>query len=92
MNIPLSTQVDWSRLYPDEDSRVMVRDAYEATEKTESWKYLQNFEPQNGFMFTDNPVVSKINSNLKYQGHSGSSYGWTMRQIQYIATHGIKYN
>jgi hypothetical protein len=92
MNIPLSTQVDWSRLYTDEDSRVMVRDAYEATEKTESWKYLQNFEPQNGFMFTDNPIINKISSNLKYDGHSGCSYGWTMRQIQHIAIHGVKYD
>ncbi len=91
MNIPPSAQVDWPKLYTDEHSRMMVKDAYEATEKTESWEFLKNFEPQNGFMFTDNPIVNKIGANLKYEGHSGGSYGWTMRQIQYIATHGVKY-
>jgi hypothetical protein len=91
MNIPPSSQVDWQKLYPDENSRMMVKDAYEATEITESWEYLKNFEPNRGFMFTDDPIVNKIGKNFKYDGHSGSSYGWTMRQIQYIATHGVKY-
>ena len=92
MSIIPSTQVDWVRLYEDDNSRFMVKDAYEATEKAEAWDYLKNFEPNNGFMFSNDTTVNKINANIKYDGHSGSSYGWTMRQIQYIAKNGIKYD
>jgi hypothetical protein len=27
---------------------------------------------------------------LGYDGHSGASFGWTMRTMQYIANHGEK--
>jgi hypothetical protein len=92
MSILPSTQVDWVRLYKDEHSRFMVKDAYEATEKAEAWDYLKRFEPDQGFMFSSDATVNKINANMKYDGHSGGSYGWTMRQIQYIAQNGIKYD
>jgi hypothetical protein len=42
----------------------------------------------NGNMFSDNPMFSAILNNMQV-GHSGSSYAWTMRNLQYIATHGI---
>ena len=92
MSIIPSSQVDWPRFYKDENSRLMVKDAYEATEKVEAWDFLKTFEPTNGFMFSDHTIINKINANLKYDGHSGGSYGWTMRQIQLIAQKGINYD
>jgi hypothetical protein len=92
MSILPSTQVDWPRFYKDEHSRLMVKDAYEAAEKAEAWDFLKIFEPERGFMFSDNPNLNKISANMKYDGHSGGSYGWTMRQIQLIAQKGIVYD
>ena len=37
---------------------------------------------------TEIQAISKKMEELGYYGHSGSSFGWTMRQMQYIAQHG----
>jgi hypothetical protein len=62
------------------------------TQQRESctWTYLCDNPPseRTGYMFSDNPVFSAIISHMQV-GHSGSSYAWTMRNLQYIATHGL---
>jgi hypothetical protein len=62
------------------------------TQQREScaWKYLRDNPPSEstGYMFSDNPMFGVINGNMQV-GHSGASYAWTMRNLQYIATHGI---
>ena len=42
-----------------------------------------------GYMFSKEAEIylAPVNQHIKYAGHSGASYGWTMRQMQYIATH-----
>ena len=54
------------------------------------WTYLRNNPPSDstGYMFSDNPVFSSIMNNMQV-GHSGCSYAWTMRNLQYIASHGM---
>jgi ubiquitin len=79
----------------------MVRDAMNAiVEATESasfkergidgWQYLHNYTPLEGrgFMFSDDATVNTFQSYMKV-GHSGSSYGHTMRQIEFIAKYGL---
>ena len=79
----------------------MVRDAMNAiVEATESasfkergidgWLYLHNYTPLEGrgFMFSDDSTVNTFQSYMKV-GHSGSSYGHTMRQIEFIAKYGL---
>lgn len=79
----------------------MVRDAMNAiVEATESasfkergidgWLYLHNYTPMEGrgFMFSDDSTVNTFQSYMKV-GHSGSSYGHTMRQIEFIAKYGL---
>lgn len=39
-------------------------------------------------MFSEHPNLTRIDNAMKYGGHSGSSHGWTMRQMEYIAKHG----
>ncbi len=41
-----------------------------------------------GFMFSDAPELREIDLHMKYGGHSGSSYAWTMRNMEYIAKNG----
>jgi len=73
-----------------------VRDGIEAVIKTTQqrescvWTYLRDTPPDEsrGYMFTNNPVFNEIMNNMQV-GHSGTSYGWTMRNLQYIASHGL---
>jgi hypothetical protein len=42
-------------------------------------------------MFSNDPRVNIIYNKIEelgYTGHSGASFGFTMRTMQYIATHG----
>ena len=73
-----------------------IRDGIEAVIKTTTqresctWTYLRDNPPSEstGYMFSNNPEFTAINSNMQV-GHSGSSYAWTMRNLQFIATQGI---
>jgi ubiquitin len=55
------------------------------------WEYLSKYSPPagEGFMFSRDNVVDQIGVYMKV-GHSGSSYGHTMRQLEFIAKNGIK--
>jgi hypothetical protein len=74
-----------------------VRDGIEAVIKTTQqrescmWTYLRDTPPDEsrGYMFSKpDPVFEAILKNMQV-GHSGGSYGWTMRNLQYIASHGL---
>ena len=47
---------------------------------------MKTYDPTAGFMYTPpTKEVRQINTAMKYTGHSGASYGWTMRMIQHMA-------
>jgi hypothetical protein len=73
----------------DQMSREMVEDVYKAVQKAEAWDLMKE-EPGEGkgYMFSSDPRYKAIQTNMEYSGHSGSSYGWTMRQAQFIAQKG----
>jgi hypothetical protein len=68
----------------------MLKDAHNAITLCELWDWLRTFHPKSGegFMFTTHPNLNTINEAMTYQGHSGASYGWTMRQMESIAKRG----
>ena len=78
------------------DFNYNVLDGIEAVIKTTNqrescmWSYLRDNPPSDstGYMFSDNPMFNAIMSNMQV-GHSGNSYAWTMRNLQYIASHGM---
>ena len=72
----------------DASERAMLEDAYKAITRTESWSIMANDPGEGGFMFAPLTYLDSVNKAMEYTGHSGASYGWTMRQMQYIATHG----
>lgn len=45
-------------------------------------------EVEQGFMFNDFAEMKLIDKELKYDGHSGASYGFTMRVMEMIAKKG----
>jgi len=74
----------------DESSRLMLQNAYQAITASEAWDYMKSFNEQS-FMFSSNPMTGKIMNKMEvlgYTGHSGSSFGWTMRCMEFLAKHG----
>ena len=77
-------------IIPDEHSRFMLKNAHQAITLAEAWQFMRTFNDQS-FMFSSNPIVSDIMkkmSELGYDGHSGTSFGWTMRQMEFLAING----
>jgi hypothetical protein len=68
----------------------MLEDAEAAITQCGLWDWLREYTPEEGkgFVFSSHPNLDRIISAMKYEGHSGSSYAWTMRQMEYIAKHG----
>ena len=74
----------------DEHARFMLKNAHQAITSTEYWHYMRTFSEQS-FMISDSPAVSRIMSKMSqlgYDGHSGSSFGWTMRHMEFLAKNG----
>jgi hypothetical protein len=69
----------------DKETQIMFADAYQAIEAAEAWDYMKTDPGDGGYMFSQSDMLSKINSKMTYNGHSGSSYGWTMRMMQRLA-------
>jgi hypothetical protein len=67
------------------ETRIMFDDAYRAITKAEAWDYMKTDPGEGGYMFSQSEMLTKINSCMKYDGHSGSSYGLTMRMMQRLA-------
>ena len=57
-----------------------------------AWEFLNYFEPHKdlGFMLTAHPILSKISDASENEGlgHSGASWGMTMRHMELIAKKG----
>ena len=70
-----------------ENSRIMIKTAIRAITELELWDYLRNFSEE-CFMFTNDERVNKIYKKIEelgYEGHSGGSFSYTMRIMEFIA-------
>lgn len=67
----------------------MLQDAYTAVHACDAWEWLIMFQPHpnEGFMFSADPMLTQISLAMKY-AHSGSSFAFTMRTLQDIARRG----
>jgi len=77
-----------------ESDRTMLQTAFDAVTQLELWDFVTNFNENNGFMFSKSPNVSRIYSKIEqlgYRGHSGASFAYTMRTMQYIGEHGMEH-
>jgi len=86
--ITYPTNPDWS--FAGQDT-YMLSSAYHVIHQNEGWTLLRNFQGES-FMFSRNPritnLMTKVN-NAYGGGHSGSSIGYTMRNMEYIAKNGF---
>jgi hypothetical protein len=71
----------------DDNSSTMLQDAHRACTRAGAWDWLKTFNEES-FMFSSHPLISTITEKMEYKGHSGASFGWTMRNMEYIAKHG----
>ena len=77
--------------YVDDNSRIMFENAYQAISSTEMWDYMK--KDMESFIFSSDKeikIISKKMEDLGYDGHSGSSFGITMRNMQFIALNGLE--
>jgi len=69
-----------------------------AVDKSGLWEWLRAYEvdPSRGFMFANNPEINVIGNIMEQNnapvlvGHSGASFGITMRNLHYIAKNGFE--
>ena len=71
-----------------EEEVKMLTDFDEAVSKTEGgWEFMRTFN-DGSFAWASGDTINKINANLTYDEHSGSTYEWTARRIQRVAKEG----
>ena len=77
-------------LYVDDaNDKEMLQNAWTDINQLYLWEYMKR--PTDSYMMSSDPeinIITKKMEELGYDGHSGSSFGWTMRQMQHIAQHG----
>lgn len=79
----------------DQHTRALVSNGHVAVSQLELWDWLRTFEPKanEGFMFSSHPNIAVIGNKMHEIddsiGHSGSSFAYTMRELQFIAQKGI---
>jgi hypothetical protein len=71
-----------------EHTREMLDDAYKAITIAEAWNSMKKDPGSGGYIFSNHDYIISINKHMKYTGHSGASYAFTMRAMQAIAVYG----
>ena len=75
----------------DKDTQEMFLNAYQAIQLTETWDFMK--KDIETYMWGKNPEITIIlnkMSELGYGGHSGGSFSWIMREMQFIAQNGLE--
>ena len=73
----------------DENEREMLTNAWKAITQTNNWNFMA--KEIESFMFSNHPIIYEISRKMEelgYSGHSGCSFGCTMRNMQYLAQKG----
>ena len=77
--------------YIPEESRKMYSTAFDAITQLELWPFVSNFNGES-FMFSSAPEVARIYNQIEvlgYREHSGCSFGFIMRVMEFIGKHGL---
>lgn len=76
----------------DEMARNALSKTYQAISNTKNWENLKNFtvDENRGFMFSNEPFLKEIEEETERLnvGHSGWSWGWSMRNMDFISKYG----
>ena len=83
----VNNNMDFSRI-----SCLATRDMCVAVRQLELWDFVRQFEDdQHGFMFSSDHRVDQIRYHplVTNHGHSGGSFGFCCRNVQFIAINGL---
>jgi hypothetical protein len=94
-NIKVIDEIDYGNgefeFINDNYVKEILKSAHKAISLCELWNWLRIYEPPSGkgFMFNSTPELDKINEQMWKDpinnNHSGGSYAFVMRQMEYIA-------
>lgn len=71
------------------DDRIMLKTAFQAIELTNNWDFIS--QDIDTFMWSSDSRIKNIYSKIEelgYYSHSGCSFAFTLRHIQYLAQNG----
>ena len=80
----------------DAHTQKMTECAYITISRLEKWEYLRNYvvDENKGFMWTDEPTINELMREIDHDyydgGHSGGSMACTIRNMDFIAKHGLE--
>jgi hypothetical protein len=86
MTTPYPTPGDFAWMTNKWDAD-MLKDMWDAVTAANAWDFMKTDPGDGGFMFSRDPMIDRINAHVK-TGHSGASFGVTMRVMQGIARNG----
>ena len=79
---------------PDHQTHEFLLSAHQSISICELWDWLRSYEPIHGFLFDNSSECQQIREQMqKYDinhNHSGSSYAYILREMQYIAKNGYQ--
>jgi hypothetical protein len=75
----------------DNSIKEFLQSAHKAITNCEMWDWIRTSKITS-FMYDNGPEMQKIRKEMEKDPinmeHSGSSYGWIMREIEYVAKYG----
>ena len=73
------------------DFRPSLLNMANAITKLDLWNWMKEYSPEKGcgFMYSDNPNIYKIGGLVDSDGHSGATFGYSMRCMEMIAKEGF---
>ena len=75
----------------DKSTKEFLQSAHKAITNCEMWDWIRTTNIRS-FMYDRGPEMQKIRTQMHKdpvnENHSGSSYGWVMREIEHIAKYG----
>lgn len=72
------------------DDKMILDDMYKTISRLDLWDWLKNINitGEHGIMFSKHAEFDLITKNIEFQGHSGSSFSYTLKMMDFIAKKG----
>ena len=78
-------QSDWKKFdyIKDQTTRYYFLDILTTIQKLDIGEWFYGYEPEEkkGFMFSSHEYLDKIRGGIEFEGHSGASYGCSIRTV-----------
>tara|TARA_B110000444_G_C18724542_1_gene540179 strand:+ start:642 stop:950 length:309 start_codon:yes stop_codon:yes gene_type:complete len=86
-NLPDLNSTEWGDDYWNQSLKQMS----DTITKLELWDWLKTYSPpkDQGFMWCNHENIDKISKGLVHNDHSGSSFAFALRNMEFIAKKGF---